>query len=126
MKIVGSFLAVFIIVGCASIGVKREISPNNIFYSRLPNLKMKVGDDLQYKGTFELKKMKKSSSGKSYPSENEYHIWQDDGKSTLVVIFYKLPDNFFWYADIFKTWKKTALSISKETINGKTWQTRIG
>lgn len=64
MKTTGAILAALFIVACGFIGTKRELLPDNVFYSRIPGLKIKAGDDLRYKGTFYIQKMKSTATAK--------------------------------------------------------------
>ena len=128
MKTVGVYLCVIVFCGCAAIGTQREISPDNMFYSKNPHLIVQLGSDLSYKGMFNIDSLESSSEGGTIRTEQEYHIWQDKtGRATAIILIMKLADHkFFWYSNMFKKNDQRAISVAGEKINGKAWQTRLG
>ncbi|MCP4746718.1 MAG: hypothetical protein GY874_11355 [Desulfobacteraceae bacterium] len=128
MKKVMVLIAIFVISACASIDTKREILPNNIFYSKFPAVAVKIGKSFHYKGKLEFIEMSHSKEGFfSAKIKKEYYVWQDNDNTTILILFEKIVGNsFFWYADIFKGEEKNSFSAGKEKIRDKTWQTWTG
>ena len=119
-----TLIAACFLVSCAGVGAKREITPGNIFVSKIPNIKVKIDDSLIYKGAFKTKRTLSSDTRVPAFVENEYHIWFDSETETAVIILYMklLKSRFSWNEAMFNRNDKNAFRISKEG----NWQTYVG
>ena len=74
----------FILSGCATIQVKREVV-DNILTSSYPDFTMKVSSDLKYMGHLERQDMKKSVSGEmDLHYKYDYYIWTTEHNNKIV------------------------------------------
>ena len=124
MKSIVIIFSCFLLLSCAGMGSKREVTPNNSFLSIMPNLSVDIDESLKYRGTFKLKSLPSSDKFTSPFSNNEYHVWSDSYNQTaVVIIFKKLVENAYkWNEPNIIKDGKTVFNVSRQG----NWVTRTG